>query len=233
MELDYKIVAFRNVSCYKIVVMAIYSGKHFRAAREYLGWSQAQLAKRSGVAQPTISGLESGKTGDVSASSLKKLEDALASGGVIIKQDRLEFRNLSNYEIDGEGWWLRLLDDVAGELATGGELIILCSDDRESNSDTIERIRAIRAAGVSCRNFVREGNTYLLGAPSEYRWLPKERFLNTVTLVYGDRIAVCADDNTKAVVIHDPSLVASWRNVLALLWDQLEQPKESTAHERF
>lgn len=233
MELDYKILSFRSKLCYKIVAMAIYSGKHFRAAREYLGWSQTQLAKRSGVAQPTISGLESGKSGDVSASTLNKLEDTLAAGGVIIKQDGLEFRNLSNYEIDGEGWWLRLLDDVAGELASGGELIIVCGDDRESNRETIEHFRSLRAMGVSFRQFIREGNTYLCGEPAEYRWVPKERFRNVVTLVFGEKIAVCADDNSKAVVIRDASLVSSWRNVLALLWDQLEQPTESTAHERF
>jgi len=45
--------------------------------RTAMGWSQAELARRSGVPQPTISRLEGGKTRTIDLDNLEKLADAL------------------------------------------------------------------------------------------------------------------------------------------------------------
>lgn len=45
--------------------------------RELLGWSQNELAKRSGVSQPYISELEDGKADNPSMKTLEKLANAL------------------------------------------------------------------------------------------------------------------------------------------------------------
>ena len=45
--------------------------------RTAVGWSQAELARRSGVPQPTISRLESEKTRTIDLDNLEKLADAL------------------------------------------------------------------------------------------------------------------------------------------------------------
>jgi transcriptional regulator with XRE-family HTH domain len=41
------------------------------------GWSQAELARRSGVPQPTISRLEAGKTRTIDLDNLERLANAL------------------------------------------------------------------------------------------------------------------------------------------------------------
>jgi transcriptional regulator with XRE-family HTH domain len=45
--------------------------------REARGWSQSELARRSGVPQRTISRVERGETGSVNLSHIEKLADAL------------------------------------------------------------------------------------------------------------------------------------------------------------
>lgn len=57
--------------------------------REVKGWSQAELARRSGVPQPTISRLESGKTRTIDLDNLENLADALGvDAGYLIVHER-------------------------------------------------------------------------------------------------------------------------------------------------
>jgi hypothetical protein len=93
--------------------------------------------------------------------------------------------------------------------------------------------RKIRAAGVSMRQLVEEGNPYLMGPLDEYRYMPKERFNNYVSLIYGDKVAVCTDGNTKALIFKDPLLAKTWKNLFDLMWDVLKQPEKSNADEKF
>lgn len=51
-------------------------GERIRQAREYLGFSQADVAEALGVSRPTVSALESGKR-KVSSLELKKLAQVL------------------------------------------------------------------------------------------------------------------------------------------------------------
>ncbi len=48
-----------------------------RLLRRRRGWSQNELARRAGIAQPTISRLEAGKTAGVDLATLEKLAKAL------------------------------------------------------------------------------------------------------------------------------------------------------------
>jgi transcriptional regulator with XRE-family HTH domain len=52
--------------------------------REGKGWSQTELARRSGVLQGTISKMESGATGGVDFEILEKLADALGINAAVL-----------------------------------------------------------------------------------------------------------------------------------------------------
>jgi transcriptional regulator with XRE-family HTH domain len=57
--------------------------------RNAKGWSQAELARRSGVPQPTISRLEARKSNSIDLVNLERLADALGvNAAVLIEHER-------------------------------------------------------------------------------------------------------------------------------------------------
>ena len=52
--------------------------------REAKGWSQAELARRSGVPQPTISRIEASESGSISLANLERLADALGVNAALL-----------------------------------------------------------------------------------------------------------------------------------------------------
>jgi transcriptional regulator with XRE-family HTH domain len=56
--------------------------EQLRAARGLLGWSQSELAERSGLSLPTVKRVESGTGPRVSNEARIKLQRALESAGV-------------------------------------------------------------------------------------------------------------------------------------------------------
>ena len=53
-----------------------------RAARSLIGWTQAELAKHSGVSEVSIKNIERGAT-DPRSGTLTKMQDAFRKGGVV------------------------------------------------------------------------------------------------------------------------------------------------------
>ncbi len=206
----------------------------FRAARALLNWSQKDLAERAGVSDVSIINYETGKR-TPQQNTLERIQQAFELAGVSFTKHGLELKEDVITIIEGENWYLRLLDDVYYHLIDekDAELIIMFSDDKVSPPEANDRYRKIRNAGIRMRQLVEEGNTYLMGPLKEYRYLPSSKFTNYVSLIYGDRLAVCTDDNTKAVIFKDPRLTQAWTYLIGILWDVLPQPEESTANERF
>lgn len=208
-----------------------------RSGREAAGLRQDDLASLSGVSISTIQRLEAGQ-GSVTARTQAKLSRALEKKGVILTERGLEIAQSPVYRIEEkteEACYLQLLDDVAEHLETveAPELLIMFADDRVSTEAVNERYRALRRGGVAMRQLVEAGNTYLLGPVEEYRWVPSARFINRVTLIFGDCVAQMAADPRMALVRIDPVNAAIARNSFELHWDYLDQPTGSEADARF
>jgi transcriptional regulator with XRE-family HTH domain len=73
-----------------------------RTARSVLGWSQIDLATRSGVSEPSVSRLER-YDGPGRFSTLQKIEDAFFKAGIVLVQDK-------------EGFGLKITGDLAKTL---------------------------------------------------------------------------------------------------------------------
>lgn len=205
-----------------------------RAARALLDWGQRDLAERSGVSHMAITNLEQGKT-EPQSETIEKIQNAFELAGVVITLKGVEYKDVTVTTMDGDGWYLRLLDDVYYTLLDkpDAEYLTMCADDKVSTPDVNNRLKKIRNAGIRMRQLVQEGNTYLMGPIKEYRYIPQEQFRNNVSLIYGDKVAVCTEHGTKAIVFKDADLAATWRNIFDVMWNKLEEPKESTARERF
>ncbi len=209
-------------------------GNQIAAARALLGWDQKDVAERVGLTVAAISKIEKGENKGKST-TLDAIQSAFEMAGVVFTEHGVELKENVISVIDGDNWYLRLLDDVYFSLANtkNPELLLMCADDSKSPPEVNDLYKKIRSNGVQMRQLVEEGNTYLMGPLNEYRYMPKERFNNYVSLIYGDKVAVCTDANTKALVFKDPLLAKTWKNLFDLMWDVLEQPKKSNANEKF
>lgn len=205
-----------------------------RAARALKNWSQADLARRVDMATPSIGNIEAGKhtpTPQTQNAIIEAFEAAgieFIDGGVRKRQDLIQI-------IEGKDCYPKLLDDVFYSLKDNPdtELLISCANDKVSPPEVNASYRRIRQAGIKMRQLVEDGNTYLMGELDEYRYLPKEYFINRVLVIYGHKIAVVLDDETKIMILHDEVMAYVQRNIFDLLFQQLAKPTRSTADERF
>jgi DNA-binding XRE family transcriptional regulator len=209
-------------------------GKAIKAARNYLDMSQPELAQAIGMSVQALLNIETGESNPRSTTE-KKIFNFFLLNGISFSSDGIVIKDTGIATIDGDNWWLDTLDDVHKSLIDqkDKELLLLCADDTKSSPETIEKYKAMRKDGIRMRQIVEEDNTYLMGYENEYRWMPKEFFVNRVSLIYGNKYVICADDNSKAIVISDAELADTQRQVFEYMWNTLKEPTRSTADVRY
>ena len=200
--------------------MKVLTASQCRAARGLLNWSQPDLAKRSGMHKQTISNFEAERS-TPSKSSLEKMTRILENAGIEFGFDNaVSLPQIKTVKLQDTGWFLELLDDVMFTLKhhESKELLIYGGDNRVYSSDIIEKFRILRKAGINMREMVREGNNYLLGPETEYRWIPGKLFTNYNTIIYGDK--VCFDfRGHAALLIINKGLGETERYKFEMLWN--------------
>ena len=211
--------------------------EQIKAARVLLGWNQKDLADHASLSQTGIARIENG-THQPNAATLEKIVAAMQKEGIIFTEKGLEKNDYPIYHTEGkdhEEAYLKLLEDAYDHLTTieNPELLIMFADDKVSPKSVNDMYRKLRKAGVTMRQIIEDGNTYIMGPLDEYRSIPKEFFINRVTLIYGNRIANESTDVCRGVIRVDPVNADIQRNMFNLLWHVLERPTESTADERF
>lgn len=218
------------------------NGNDLKAAMGLLDWKIDDLVKNSGISKPTISAINQSKTTEeMEKFNLKTINTIISSinkAGVRFTEHGVERINYPVYFTRGdthEEAYLELLRDVRRHLTgiENPELLIMYADDRVSPPSVNSIYRELRKSGVKMRQLVREGNTYLMGDISEYRYVPKDNFVNRVALIYGNRFANETGDVLKGIIHEDAVQARIQRNNFNMLWDNLPQPEESTADERF
>jgi len=207
-----------------------------RAGRAVLNWSREELAEWSGLSVPGISNIEKGQS--ATARSQNKILRCFQKEGVSFTDKGVEQVENPIFFIEGkthEETYLQLLEEVLGHLKgkKSPELLIMYSDDSVSPPAVNDMYRKIRKNGIKMRQLIAEGNTHIIGPLEEYRYIPKQYFINRVTLVYGDRIANETSNVLRASVRVDPINAEIQQNTFNMLWSILEQPTETTSDERF
>lgn len=207
-----------------------------RAGRAIMKWTMATLAERADVSELTIQKIENGSS--FTDRTEKKIVRAFENAGVFFTRTGVERDDgpiviLSDER--PEACYLLLLDDVYRVLKDKprAELLITYADDRVSTAAINDQYRKMRASGVRMRQLVEEGNSYLLGPLDEYRCIPSSHFINRVTVIYGDNVAIVTDGENRITIIRDAVNAARERNTFNLLWSTLKPPTESTADEKF
>ncbi|PZQ44288.1 MAG: hypothetical protein DI551_10405, partial [Micavibrio aeruginosavorus] len=206
-----------------------------KAARVLADLSQKALAEEAGIGSATLVEMEAGRSRPqpetvlAVMSALERHGVQIRDGAVRRLSDRIRF-------IEGDDCYLKLLEDVGTSLAgkPKAELLIFFGDDAKSPPDVVKAYRKLRLAGIRMRQLVEQGNDFLMGETHEYRYAPKDYFLNRVCTVYGDKIAmVTKTDVKRIIVINDAELAEMQRNLFMWLWSISPQPSETHATERF
>jgi transcriptional regulator with XRE-family HTH domain len=208
--------------------------RQIRAARGLLDWHQKDLALRAGISDISVVNIEKGKT-NPQPQTIDKIMRAFQLEGIVFTPSGVDLKDETVQILDGENWFLDVLDDVYFSLMDkpDAELLIECGDERRSPPDVVNRIRKIRNAGIKMRVLVEEGNTHLMAPLQEYRYIPKQYYSNYVSLIYADKFCVSAVNHTRSIIFKDNTLADTRRNIFNLLWSSLEQPKETSCEERF
>lgn len=208
--------------------------QQIKMARALLGWDQAELADKSGVSLPQIASIESGKVKSPRIGTLTAIHDACVRAGAEFKDGGVFPKLDPTTRFAGEGWFLKVLDDIHETLKgeKNKELLIFGGDNRVSPPPVVQKFRELCEMGVTIREMVEEGNTYLMGREENYRWIPKNYFQNYVTVVYADK--VCNDFHSHGLLIKDKHWAVVERNKFNLIWSQLPPIEaRSTSHVRY
>jgi transcriptional regulator with XRE-family HTH domain len=206
-----------------------------RAARGLLGWQQKDLARMAGISELSVINFENNKT-TPHQGTLDKIAAAFELAGIGFTPNRVEMKENSFTVLSGEGWYSRMLEDIKRTFdmmpsEAKKEEIIFHADERRNNAEDFEKVRVLQKKGVKSRLFIEEGNTYIPGDLSRYRYLPKEHYNNNGPVYcYGDKVAFVKQTREKGEVhiLRNALLTAVILNLTDLLWDQLPQPRGTT-----
>lgn len=213
-----------------------FAGK-IRSGRAFLNWTQERLAEESGHSLQGIQKVERGEN-QPTARTQDKIIKAFEKFGVLFTSKGIEHEEYPVIFVQGtshENCYLQLLEDAYAHLQDkkDPELLIMYADDRVSPPSINNFYRKMRQAGIKMRQLIQEGNTYIIGPLDEYRYIPKQFFINRVTLVYGDRTANETANFNRAIIKVDEINAEIQRNTFNMLWSILEKPTKSTADEKF
>lgn len=204
-----------------------------RAARELMGKTQSEIASYLDVSLAKISKAETGstKSGDV----LLEIKKGLERLGIVFTRNGVEYAQGHIEIIEGQDCYLRLLDEVNQALAgrNDKELLIMFASDAVSPTAVNNKYRFMRSEGITMRQIIREGDSYIMGPLHEYKAIPEAYFSNVVTLIYGDQVAQVSGDATRVTIHFDALLAERERRVFSYFWDTGTTPLETTTMERF
>lgn len=201
-------------------------------SRSILGWSQAELAEAAGLGSATIQSVESGKSCNVRTE--EKLTRALSRAGIEVTEDGIRKPDATITRLHGENWFPELLEDAYLTLldAKEKELLIFGGNNRVSPPIVVGGFRRLRQIGVRIREMVEEGDDYLMGPESDYRWIPSAYFKNYITVIYGHK--VLNDFGMHGILFTNREWAEAERNKFNFLWScSPELTIRSTADVRY
>lgn len=203
-----------------------------RAARALLGWSQPDLATRSGMHVQTICAFES-ESGTPTKRTLTRITETLEKGGVEFQPNDGVARKTSPLTIyNGSDGFKAFMDDVYETAkSVGGEICLLNAkpanwikwlgqDWYENHSKRMQTLLKT----IDFRVTAKEGDKNFIGGKhSEYRWVPKEIWNEQSFYCYGDRIGFLhfEEDEVEIYVLKQKQFAESFRFLFNIAWEQI------------
>lgn len=204
-----------------------------RAGRSILGWSQDDLAEKSGINRRTVNLCE--KTSRSSNSTMIAIQKALEEAGLEFGPEDMVKRRGMVRTLTGENIYTDLYEDIYQTLKDIPEenrevLIYGVTEapiaDTERRKVARKHLDRLERAGIREKLISRAGDTNFLAPVEYYRWIPEENFHPCQLTVYDKKIALkeFKNDEYQIVIINNEAFANGLRGLIQYSWDHCRSP---------
>lgn len=195
----------------------VISVKQIKAARALLDWTQEDLAKSAGLPVSSVRNYEAERSN--SAEVMQAIYNELIAQGMDFPNDGVLKRDVYLTEYRS---YTEILDDILRTLSGGEEVMFDCVDDARSSQEVVNKLSAIRDAGIIIKSTICEGNSYITGLQSEYKWIPAGYFAsNEVSVIYANKVVqhVKGRSDDIFMMIHSSDYAETMRKRFNYWWN--------------
>ncbi|MFC1659327.1 helix-turn-helix domain-containing protein [Pseudomonadota bacterium] len=220
------------------------TGKDIKAARNYLDWSQMELAFRVGVNAVTINTIENNKS--------KPSKELLERFTKLFMENSIKFMPNGGFNVEkeiatvynGRKGFLRVVKDMLEVCGPKDEILLLGGDDRKAGKEVNDLVKKIYAEGVKVKHLIAKDNNYTLGPLEDYRQIDKAYFLSKdVVFIYKNKVMISSEcefkdgkydeENQKLLLISDSGIYEQFKAYFYRLWKKGVKPKKSSTKQIF
>lgn len=201
-----------------------------KAARALLDWTQADLAKASGMHLNVINNIERGTT-NPRQGTLEKLQKALEAQGIVLIASRgveLKRDTLTFIRHEGTHFISALISDMLAVLATGDEVLSTLSDIRNFSAHDADASKDWYAQkesrGFNERLITRDMPGFYPRHSENFRVVAAEKLGPVDTILYADRVAHIFWAANEVAILKNADLAATQRIAFDMLWNNGHEP---------
>lgn len=205
-----------------------FSPSQLRAARALLDWSRADLAKHTGVSEPTIHRLENG-IGKAEAKTQAKIRRIFEGKGIeFIEKIGVQWRQHHSRTLKGAEGLCAFYDDVYAEIQNAeNKNIVICGTDEKYQELRMgqylffHRDRMLSYKKFHMRCLIEESDKYTVAPYCHYRGLAKQFYSNTPFYVYANKVAIIVpygEDDPHITILNNKSIAEAYRNQFEAMW---------------
>jgi transcriptional regulator with XRE-family HTH domain len=199
-----------------------------RGARGILNWSQADLARRTGISATSIGSIENGQS-TPRANTLHTIQSTFENAGIeFIGREGVRLKTGDIRIFNGTQGLIDFYDDVYNTIKNfEGNVLVSNVDERLfvralGDYADVHIERTSKLEKVRYQILVREGDTYTPGSSyAEYRSIPQELFASVPFYLYNDKLAIMQfDGEVTVIVLHYPAIANAYKAQFADMWNR-------------
>ncbi len=203
--------------------------EQIRAARALIGWSQGDLADRSGLSQTGIARIENGSN-QPNSNTLERIVNAFDSMNIeFIGDSGVKKRTGRIRVLKGQKGFREFMDDVyETSKKHGGEICVFNVDERnwikwmgKDRYDAHSKRMRELPNPVNMKIIVEEGDNFFIASKfAEYRWFPREEFNSQSFYSYGNKFALIrfSEDDVIVQILNQPEFTQGFKVLFDIAW---------------
>lgn len=202
-----------------------------KAARALLDWTQADLAKTSGLHLNVINNIERGTT-NPRKGTLEKIQSTLEGQGILFIGNRgveLKRDTVAMMKFEGDTFIQALTADILAAVSKGGDVMSILTDIRNFGSqDNAGYMAEKEKRGFKERLITRDMPGFYPRHAENYRLVAQDCLGPVDTILYADRVAHIFWAQKETVILKNTDLAATQKRLFEHLWDAGTAPTRLT-----